>query len=56
MALVLAAVLCSPVEPKLVDKLQQNRESAEPTNADAHSSRNLLTPIVVQYSKGDCRS
>ena len=53
MALVLAAVrtlatITSPMELRLVEKLQQTCESAEPGNADANPSRNLLAPIPVQ--------
>ncbi|MGZ8486798.1 MAG: hypothetical protein ACXW6J_22065 [Candidatus Binatia bacterium] len=42
------ATLTTPMEPRLVEKLQQTCESAEPANADANPSRNLLTPIPVQ--------
>ncbi|MEO6165564.1 MAG: phosphate-starvation-inducible PsiE family protein [Candidatus Binatia bacterium] len=42
------AIIYSPMEHRLVEKLQQNRESAEPANADANPSRNLLAPTPVQ--------
>lgn len=53
MALVLGAVrtlaiIYSPMEHRLVEKLQQNRESAEPSKTDANPSQNLLAPILVQ--------
>jgi hypothetical protein len=52
MALVLAAVptlatITSPMDLRLVKKLQQTCESAEPANADANPPRNLPAPILV---------
>lgn len=42
------AIIYSPMEHRLVEKIQQNRESAEPANADANPSRNLLATTPVQ--------